>query len=160
MKKITLAALFLATAMSLSAQNESETSLQILLLDGTSHVVSIGNIDGIDLADGKMTVKEAGTGMNLYDLQLADVDYLSFSTPNAIQQAQVESSNTVIRSEGYTFTAENLADGDFLDVYTPSGQRIAHAAASNGKAKVDASQWQNGTYIIKAGKKSIKMLKQ
>lgn len=160
MKKITLAAMLLATAMSLSAQNGDDTSLQILMLDGSSHVVSLGDIDGIDLADGQMTVVEAGTGKSLYNLQLADVDYLAFGTSNGIHQAQSDALATVIRSEGYTFMAENLADGDFLDVYNLSGQRIAHAAASNGKAQVDASQWQNGTYIIKAGKKTIKMLKR
>lgn len=160
MKKITLAALMLMTAMSMSAQTGGDTTLQILMLDGTSHVINTGDIDGIDLANGKMTVTEAGTEKALYTLQFADIDYLSFSSSTGIHQAQTDRLAPVIRSDDYTFTAENLAEGDYLDVYTLGGERVAHAQASNGKAYVDASQWQNGTYIIKAGKKTIKMLKR
>ena len=99
----------LMTAMSMSAQTGGDTTLQILMLDGTSHVIYTGDIDGIDLANGKLTVTEAGTEKTLYTLQFADIDYLSFSSSTGIHQAQTDQLAPVIRSDGYTFAAENLA---------------------------------------------------
>lgn len=83
------------------------------------------------------------------------------SGTNAIEHTKgAKGSDILVKTDGYGFEVSGLSDGDNVAVYTESGMLIGKAKAQGGSAHVDASSYSNGIYIIKAGGKSLKMVKK
>lgn len=61
---------------------------------------------------------------------------------------------------GNMVSANGLTKGDNLEIYSIDGKAIANASVdANGAASVDISVLGQGVYVVKAGKKSYKILK-
>ena len=66
----------------------------------------------------------------------------------------------IVKADGYGFDVSGLANGAEVMVYSQNGMLIGKAKAKGGSAHVDAASYPNGVYVIKAGGRSLKMVKK
>ena len=66
----------------------------------------------------------------------------------------------IVKADGYGFDVSGLANGADVMVYSQNGMLIGKAKAKGGSAHVDAASYPNGVYVIKAGGRSLKMVKK
>lgn len=159
MKKKILTAMMLCGA-SLMALADGVTTLRVLYLDGTSHEVKMENVDKIALSAGTVGVVTLDGNTQTHRMQ--DIDKIEFTDiPTAIGSVgDGRGTDIVVRSDGYAFTVSGLTDGQRVSVYTSGGALVSSAVSLDGAARVDASSYPDGVYVIKAGGKSLKMVKR
>ncbi len=132
----------------------------VLYLDGTSHTAKMETVEKITLADRTLTV--VGTDGSQTSKPIAEVDKILFgqAATGVTQPSVTRNAEVVVRANGYTFTAEGLGDGVVLALYAQNGALVAQSVAKGGKATIDASQLAKGVYVVKAGDKSLKVVKR
>lgn len=159
MKKCFLAALMLL-GLTTTAMADGDSQVDVVYLDGQSHVVAMTEIDRITLGDGQVGVVTTDGKTTTHDM--AKVDRIAFNTTaTGINTTLVAPSKQVlVRTDGYGFHVSGLNDGDQVRVYTVGGQLAGTAKATDGSAFVDGSRLADGVYVIKAGGRSIKMIKK
>lgn len=89
---------------------------------------------------------------------LADVKDITFgSNSSAIDVMNADIAFTI---NGDQIVAQGLGKGDRLQVYGIDGKVIANAGIdAEGTAKADISSLGHGIYVVKAGKKSYRIMK-
>lgn len=90
---------------------------------------------------------------------VADVKELRFADgTTAINDTKV--GDITFSVSGDMISANGLENGSNLEVYSIDGKEIAKASVdATGKAQVNISDLGQGVYVVKAGKKSYKILK-
>lgn len=138
----------------------ADNDVNVLYLDGTPHIMKMSDIDRIELSKGSIKVLMNGGASETHEISKIDKIELKSGT-NAIEHTKgAKGSDILVKADGYGFEVSGLADGDNVAIYTESGMLIGKAKAQGGSAHVDASSYSNGIYIIKAGGKSLKMVKK
>ncbi len=138
----------------------ADNDVNVLYLDGTPHIIKMTDIDKIELAPGSINVVRVGGASETHEINKIDKIELK-SVATAVEQLKaVRGGDILVKSNGYGFEVSGLADGDPVAVYTQGGMLVGKAQAKGGTAHVDASAYSNGIYIIKAGGKSLKMVKK
>lgn len=90
---------------------------------------------------------------------VTDVKELRFADgTTAINETKV--GDITFSVSGDMISANGLENGSNLEVYSIDGKEIAKASVdATGKAQVNISDLGQGVYVVKAGKKSYKILK-
>ena len=159
MKSYILSALFFcSSAIAVSAQNGK---VDVLYVDGSSHVVQMSQVARLEVSGDDVNLV-AADGSTVASHKIADVDKIQLGgTASSIASLGGKGGSSVtLRSNGYTVTAEGLADGSLLGVYTTDGVLVAKAVSRGGTATLDLSHTAAGVYVFKADGKSMKMVKR
>lgn len=159
MKKCFLAALMLL-GLSATALADGDNQVDVLYLDGSSHVVAMTEIDRITLGDGQVGVVTTDGQTTTHDMAKVDKIVLNSGTTGIGILQTAPKQQVLVRTDGYGFHVSGLNDGDQVRVYTAGGMLVGQAKAADGTAFVDGSQLANGVYVIKAGGRSLKMIKK
>lgn len=156
MKKLILAALLCGASLSSQAD---VTNVNVLYLDGTSHVVKMTDVDKINLSAGTISVVQTDGQTTSHAMK--DVDKIVFQNTTGIASLRANDKvNITVRSDGYSFVVSGLKAYDTAVLYTQDGRLAAKAKAIDGNATIDASSLANGVYVIKAAGRSLKMIKR
>lgn len=137
-----------------------DLNVTVLYVDGTTHAVKMADVAKIKLAAGAVSV--VNTAGETTEHAMADVDKIIIGdvSDGIGSLKSANESAIVVRSTGYRVEVSGLNAHDDVTVYTQGGQLVGHAKASDGRASIDASGWSNGVYVIKAGSRSLKMVKR
>lgn len=155
-KLLITAALMCGICTTAFADNE----VNVLYLDGTPHIMKMSEIDKIELSTGSIKVIKSSGTSETHEISKIDKIELKSGT-NAVEQVQTaKGADILVKTDGYGFEVSGLADGDNVMIYTQSGMLVGKARVNGSTAHVDASSYSNGIYIIKAGGKSLKMVKK
>lgn len=157
MKRLfTVAALLGAMFTATFADNE----LNVLYLDGTPHVIKMTDIDKIELSAGTVSVAKFDGTSEQYAIK--DIDKITFNDGTTAVDKLKNSvgGDITVKADGYGFEVSGLKDGADVAVYSQGGTLMGKAKAGGGSAQVDASGYPGGVYIIKAGGRSLKMIKK
>ena len=152
------ALLFCGAALSAAAQ---DGKVEVLMMDGSSHVVQLSQVAKLEVSGDDMKLV-GSDGNAVATHKIADVSRINL-TPSTTAIASVNgkgNATVTLRTDGYTVTADGLADNAALEVYTAGGALVAKAVARDGKASIDLSAAAAGAYVVKAGGKSLKMVKR
>lgn len=160
MKKRNIVLSLLLSGCALTSFAAEGDDLLVLYLDGTSHSAKMETVEKITLSDHTLTV--VGADGSEESKPLAQVDKILFGkTATGVSSATItRDADVLVRSNGYTFTAEGLGDGVVLALYAQNGALVAQSVAKDGKATIDASRLAKGVYVVKAGDKSLKVVKR
>ncbi len=153
-----LAALMLgATTSTALATDKGE--LNVLYLDGSSHVMKMTQVEKIELSGDCVNVvaKDGTTTHRISDISRID---LGDGTTAIANLKKDKACDIILHTEGYRITASGLADGSTLEVYAANGSLAARATARDGKATVNAGTLPGGVYLVKAAGQSLKMIKR
>lgn len=148
--------LFCASSLFASAQ---DGKLNVLYLDGTSHEVALSQVARLKASGGTMRL-EAKDGTLVATHELSSVRKIALTPSTTAIGKTLTLPKAVIRTTGYIITAEGIADGTTLELFTTDGTLVAKATAHDGKASIDCGTLKAGVYVVKAGKESIKMIKK
>lgn len=134
--------------------------VNVLYLDGTPHVIKMTDIDKIELSAGTVSVAKADGTSETYAIK--DIDKIMFGAgATAVDKIKNTAAGDItVRTNGYSFEVSGLQDNAEVAVYSQNGTLVGKAKASGGSAQVDASAYSGGVYIIKAGGRSLKMIKK
>ncbi len=157
-KNYLLSAFFFFGAVSAMAADDS--TVNVLYLDGTSHVALMSKVDKIEIASDKVNVITTDGSTTAH--KISDIDRIELtSTATGIHSATTADAHKItVRSAGYTITAEGLADGTVMEVYAANGALVGKTTAKGGKAVLDGAGLGAGVYVVKAGDQSVKMVKR
>ncbi len=157
-KNYLLSAFFFFGAVSAIAADDN--TVNVLYLDGTSHVALMSKVDKIEIASDKVNVVTTDGGTTAH--KISDIDRIELtSTATGIHSTPTaDAHNITVRSAGYTIMAEGLADGTVMEVYAANGALVGKTTAKGGKAVLDAAGLGAGVYVVKAGDQSVKMVKR
>jgi|GEM_PF-278563 len=157
MKKLLIAAALLC---GIGTTALADNEVNVLYLDGTTHVVKMSDIDRIELSKENIKVLTTDGASETHELSMIDKIELR-SVANAVEQIKGRKGGDIlVKADGYGFEVSGLADGDEVSVYTQGGVLMGKVRGKDGSAHVDASSYANGIYIIKAGGRSLKMVKK
>lgn len=150
------ALLFCCAALSASAD---DGKVNVLYVDGTSHVVQLAQVAKLQVADGNAVMTDKD-GKTVASHKISDIEKIELTaSTSSIAQAKGNGGIT-LRSSGSTVSAEGLADGKSLEIYSAAGELVGKAVAKGGKAELSVEQLAGGVYVVKAGQQSIKMVKR
>ena len=152
-----LAALFFCGVALTAAADEGK--VDVLYVDGTSHVITLSQVAKLQVIDGNAVFSDkAGNAKASH--KIADIDKISL-TPGTSSVASLKGAGTVtVRSNGNAVSAEGLADGKSLEIFSMGGELVGKAVSADGKAVVNVQSLAGGVYVIKAGGQSLKMVKR
>lgn len=156
MKKLLIAALLCGMATVSFADDQ----VNVLFLDGTSHVMKMTDVDKIELSAATINVVKTGGQSQTFNIKDIDKIELGNVTSSVEQIKNAAKGDILVKANGYAFEIAGLADGDEVAVYAENGSLVGKAKAIGGSAQVDASGYAGGVYIIKAGGRSLKMVKK
>lgn len=158
MKKSYFLSALLSLGMWLNASAQTG-QVDVLYVDGSSHVVSISAVAKLQV-QGDDVVLLGADSTAIATHKVADIDKINLTaTVDAISK-QSYSSRIVLRSNGNTVSAEGIADGETLEIFSTNGQLLAKAVARSGKATADVASLPNGVYVVKAQGQKLKMVKR
>lgn len=133
--------------------------VNVLYLDGTPHVIKMTDIDKIELSAGSVSVAKADGTSEKYAIK--DIDKIMFGAATAVDKIKdAVAGDITVRTNGYSFEVSGLQDNAEVAVYSQNGTLVGKAKAAGGSAQVDAAGYSGGVYIIKAGGRSLKMIKK
>lgn len=157
MKTKLLAALFLC-GVALSAAAD-DGKVDVLYVDGTSHVITLSQVAKMQVADGN-AVFFGKDGKTAATHKISDIEKINLTvSTTSISQTKGEN-GIIVRSNGNTVSVEGLADGKSLEIFSAGGELLRKTTSVNGKAAVDVTSLANGVYVVKADGKSLKMVKR
>lgn len=157
MKKLLLTiALFAGITTATYAQGE----VNVLYLDGTPHVIAMTDIDKIELTKGSINIVKVGGASESIDINKIDKIELKANATGINPITGKADGKIIVKADGYGFDVSGLANGAEVMVYSQNGMLIGEAKAKDGSARVDAASYPNGVYVIKAGGRSLKMVKK
>ena len=158
MKKSYLLAALLSLATSLTATAE-DGKLNVLYLDGQSHEVLMSKVAKLEVS-GENIVLVGKDGGTVATHKVADIDKIDLTASTTAIGKLTAGGSIRVKTDGYAITAEGMADGTQLEVFTSDGKLAGKATARGGKATIDAAALGNGVYVVKAGGQSLKMVKK
>lgn len=157
MKKYFVTA-FLSLAFAF-ATNAQDTKVNVLYLDGTSHVVQMSQVQKLKITGDDVLLLSAD-GTTVATHKTADIDKIeltadvtAINTPSKVQAV-------TIRYNGTSITASGMTNGHVLTVYATSGAVVAKAKARDGKATINVSDLGAGVYVVKTDGQTLKMVKR
>ena len=157
MKKLLLTiALFAGITTATYAQGK----VNVLYLDGTPHVIAMTDIDKIELTKGSINIVKVGGASESIDINKIDKIELKANATGITPITGKADGKIIVKANGYGFDVSGLANGADVMVYSQNGMLIGKAKAKDGSAHVDAASYPNGVYVIKAGGRSLKMVKK
>lgn len=158
MKHYFLASLMFC-AMASTAMTTDNGEVNVLYLDGTSHIIKMTQIEKIEVeSDHVNVVAKDGTSQHMID-NISRIELGNGYTDIKQLKNSLQKGITIL-ANGYTITAEGMTEGSTLEVYATNGTLMDKAIAKDGKATINAKAMNNGVYIIKAGSQSLKMVKK
>ncbi len=157
MRSKLLAALFFCGIALTAAADEGK--VDVLYVDGTSHVITLSQVAKLQVADDNAVFSDKD-GNTVATHKIVDIEKISLTAGTTSIASQKRGSDVTLRSNGNTISAEGLADGKQLEIFSTSGELVGKAVSANGKAMVDVQSLANGVYVIKAGGQSLKMVKR
>ena len=135
----------------LSTGSFAQSSLVITFNDNTTQTIALTTLPDIWMKDDKMTVKTSETTL---EYPLYTVKTFTFGNASGIK---------TVKAAEYQLTGDALILPDesaAVRVYTLDGKAVSCPVAhGNGQTVVSLTSLQPGAYIIKAGGRSVKILK-
>lgn len=135
----------------LSTGSFAQSSLVITFNDNTTQTIALTTLPDIWMKDDKMTVKTSETTL---EYPLYTVKTFTFGNASGIK---------AVKAAEYQLTGDALILPDesaAVRVYTLDGKAVSCPVAhGNGQTVVSLTSLQPGAYIIKAGGRSVKILK-
>ena len=135
----------------LSTGSFAQSSLVITFSDNTTQTIALTTLPDIWMKDDKMTVKTSETTL---EYPLYTVKTFTFGNASGIK---------AVKAAEYQLTGDALILPDesaAVRVYTLDGKAVSCPVAhGNGQTIVSLTSLQPGAYIIKAGGRSVKILK-
>lgn len=135
----------------LSTGSFAQSSLVITFSDNTTQTIALTTLPDIWMKDDKMTVKTSETTL---EYPLYTVKTFTFGNASGIK---------AVKAAEYQLTGDALILPDesaAVRVYTLDGKAVSCPVAhGNGQTVVSLTSLQPGAYIIKAGGRSVKILK-
>jgi hypothetical protein len=135
----------------LSTGSFAQSSLVITFNDNTTQTIALTTLPDIWMKDDKMTVKTSETTL---EYPLYTVKTFTFGNASGIK---------AVKAVEYQLTGDALILPDesaAVRVYTLDGKAVSCPVAhGNGQTVVSLTSLQPGAYIIKAGGRSVKILK-
>lgn len=157
MKKLLIAAALLC---SMCATAFADKEVNVLYLDGTPHAIKMADIDKIELSPGNINVVKNSGANETYEISKIDKIEFRDGTTAVDKIKNTVGGDILVKTDGYGIDVSGLKDGDNVMVYTQGGTLVAKSNSQNGNAHVDGSSFSKGIYVIKAGGKSLKMVKK
>lgn len=148
----------LCCAMAHTAMATDNGEVNVLYLDGSSHIVKMTQIEKIEVEGDQVNVvtKDGATKHLISNINRIELG----NGYTDIKQLKAKQANITVRSNGYVISAEGMDDGTTLEVYAQDGKLMGKTIAKDGKATINAQAMNNGMYIVKAGSYSLKMVKK
>lgn len=135
----------------LSTGSFAQSSLVITFSDNTTQTIALTTLPDIWMKDDKMTVKTSETTL---EYPLYTVKTFTFGNASGIKA--VETTKYQLTGDALILPDESAA----VRVYTLDGKAVSCPVAhGNGQTVVSLTSLQPGAYIIKAGGRSVKILK-
>lgn len=135
----------------LSTGSFAQSSLVITFNDNTTQTIALTTLPDIWMKDDKMTVKTSETTL---EYPLYTVKTFTFGNASGIK---------AVKAAEYQLTGDALILPDesaAVRVYTLDGKAVSCPVAhGNGQTVASLTSLQPGAYIIKAGGRSVKILK-
>lgn len=150
------ALLFCGISLTATAQ---DGKVNVLYLDGTPHEVQMSQVAKLMVSGDDVSLL-AADGSTVAVHKIADIDKIELKSVSTSVAKPGNQQSITIRYNGKTITADGIADGKTLAVYSADGAEIAKAVASGGKATIDVSALASGVYVAKADGQSLKMMKR
>lgn len=157
MKKLLIAAALLC---SMCTTAFADKEVNVLYLDGTPHAIKMADIDKIELSPGNINVVKNSGASETYEISKIDKIEFRDGTTAVDKIKNTVGGDILFKTDGYDIDVSGLKDGDNVMVYTQGGTLVAKSNSQNGNAHVDGSSFSKGIYVIKAGGKSLKMVKK
>ena len=118
------------------------------------------DIDKIELTKGSINIVKVGGASESIDINKIDKIELKANATGITTITGKADDKIIVKADGYGFDVSGLANGAEVMVYSQNGMLIGKAKAKGGSAHVDAASYPNGVYVIKAGGRSLKMVKK
>ena len=157
MKSRLLSALFLCSVALTAAAGDGKVN--VLYVDGTPHEVLLSEVAKLQVADGN-AILVGKDGQTVASHKIADIEKIDLTASTSCIASLNGGKGLTLRSSGNVVTAEGLADGKCLEVYSAGGELVGKGVSTDGKASVNVQQLATGVYVIKAGGQSLKMVKR
>lgn len=158
MKKSYFLSALLSLGMWLGAEAQTG-KVDVLYVDGTSHEVSISKVAKLQV-QGDDVVLLGSDDAAIATHKVADIEKINLTATTSSISKQSDSSRIVFRSNGNTVSAEGIANGETLEIFSTNGQLLAKATARSGKATADVASLPSGVYVVKAQGQKLKMVKR
>lgn len=157
MKKIILAACAILTAITSFAATSYKTSILVNLKSGETLEFKFAETPEALCEGLYMVFKVNDTRVNY---PMVDIVNITFNTTVGVQGIMTDRPAVSFAIDATTLSADMLAPGEELAVYTIDGIKIASTHADGeGSARLDISKLNGGTYIAATASKSFKFLK-
>lgn len=133
--------------------------VDVLYVDGTSHVITLSQVAKMQVADGN-AVFFGKDGKTAATHKISDIEKINLTAATTSISQNKAGNGIVVRSDRNTVSVEGMADGKMLEIFSVGGALVKKAASVNGKATVDVTALADGVYVVKADGKSLKMVKR
>lgn len=142
------------------AASAAEKSVVVIAKDGTSKEVLLSAVQRIEIGSTGITLHHSEG--ETHAVEYANVDRVLIGAESAAIDGIVAKGNIAVWPTAVTSNVNiaGLANGAVAAVYSIDGRCIAsQKAGQDGKISFDLSNAAAGTYIVKADKTSVKIVK-
>lgn len=148
--------ILMSVLMALPA-SAGEPAVKFVLADATEYSIAKANVSRILLEAEQVVVVPVEGDQVAYDkANITRVELNAEMNGNAIGSLRGIAS---LRVGGDYVSAQSLPAGSAIAIYTTDGRCISSQKAANGNASLPISGLGHGTYIVRAGKLSLKFTK-
>lgn len=143
-------------AACLAATSNEVMVLKIHLKDGSAVTYELGEDARIQFENASMYFSSRNYK---FDIPLSDISLWTYAREQA-SLGNIVSDGIRINQQGDIISISGLEEDTTVSFYTVDGKEIYSARSVSGMLNVSVEDWVNGTYIINAGKSTIKFMKR
>lgn len=153
-KKTILLLLLAAAPLGMNAQSRK---VNVLYLDGSSHVTLMSEIERIEIGDGRVNVVPKSGTAREHPMGSIDRIVLDDKTSMGIDRTKADG-ELRLTADGAGLRIAGAAEGAAVEMFNAAGQLIAGTRSRNGEATIATRGLAAGTYIVKAPGQTYKII--
>lgn len=154
--KLLTALLFCSAIFTATAYNGKA---DVLYVDGTSHSITLTQVAKLQVTDGN-AIFLGKDGKTVATHKISDIQKINLTAGTTSITQKKDGNGIILRSYDNMVSAEGMADGKVLEIFSAGGELVKKVVSTNGKATADVHSLANGIYVIKADGQSLKMVKR
>ena len=159
-KKVLLTLLFIITSAALWAQSDATQQLVVWLKTGQPVRYDLAKEPVTTFEDGKLVIKCSNEAAAYYQLENV-LRYTYEGAMTAIGAQKLRPGEIIFRQGEGQMSFDGLPEGTLLDVYALDGKKLFTETARNGQsAVISLASYPAGTYIVKVGDATYKLMKK
>lgn len=156
MKKLVVCFLAMISMCQFATAADEGDNLVIKTKGGQSVTYYLSARPTVTFSGSNLVLKTSDVEVNY---PIADIVEITFDLSTEIQKIKSDSQIS-FTINGNEIVANGLNKGEKMQLYTVDGKQVASTTTNaDGAASVDISSLGRGAYVVKAGKKSYKILK-